>query len=326
MSEFQSRVLLNKELYAKVYLIRKAENLIIENYADNGMKTPMHMSMGEEAISVGVCQALGPQGIVVGYYRSHALFLAKTGNTDKFFGEMYGKVSGTAQGKAGSMHLSSPEDGFICASAVVASTISVAMGVAFANRARKNNATVASFFGDGATDSGAFWESLNFACLRHIPLLFVCEDNDLAVNIFSKERQGYNSITELVSKYNCVVLEADTTDAEEIHQLTLSAIELMKEKEQPCFLRLKCYRYLEHVGVREDFNLGYRSREDFLKWYERDPVLTQRKKLLELEVGEKEIADMEGLLDAKALHSIELAKSSDFPDKSELFKGVFHGE
>src|SRR3989338_6269515 len=108
------------------------------------MKTPMHMSMGQEAASAGVCQALGPQGIVVGYYRSHALFLAKTGNTDKFFGEMYGKVSGTAQGKAGSMHLSSPEDGFICASAVVASTISVGVGVAFVNKMRKGDGIVAS--------------------------------------------------------------------------------------------------------------------------------------------------------------------------------------
>lgn len=326
MSELQARILLNKELYTKVYLIRKAESLIIENYADNGMKTPMHMSMGEEATSAGVCQALGSHGVVVGYYRSHALFLAKTEDTDKFFGELYGKVSGTANGKAGSMHLSSPEHGFVCASAVVASTISVAMGVAFASKARKDNVVVASFFGDGAMDSGAFWESLNFACLRHIPLLFVCEDNDLAVNIYSKERQGFNSMTELVSKYNCVVLEADTTDPEEICLLTSKAIGRMKETGQPCFLRLKCYRYLEHVGVREDFNLGYRSRADFLKWYERDPVLVQRRKLLGLGIKEEEVVAMEKFLDAKALHSIELAKSSGFPDKSELFKGVFCGE
>src|SRR3989338_8550483 len=106
------------------------------------MKTPMHMSMGQEAASVGVCQALGPQGIIVGYYRSHALFLAKTRNTDKFFGEMYGKVSGTAQGKAGSMHLSSPEDGFMCASAIVAGTVSVGVGIAYANKIQKGDSVV----------------------------------------------------------------------------------------------------------------------------------------------------------------------------------------
>lgn len=326
MGEFQARVFLNKELYAKVYLIRKAESLIVENYLDNQMKTPMHMSMGEEANSVGVCQALGPQGIVIGYYRSHALFLAKTGNTDKFFGEMYGKVSGTAHGKAGSMHLSSPGDGFICASAIVASTISVAVGVAFASKVKKDNAIVATFFGDGAMDSGAFWESLNFACLKKIPLLFICEDNDLAINIFSNNRQGFNSMTGLVGQYNCCVLESDTTDVEEIYQLTLRAIELMKETGRPCFLRLKCYRYLEHVGVKEDFDLGYRSREDFLSWYERDPISVQRKKLLGLGVSEEEVVAMEKSLDAKALDSIELAKIDDFPDKNELFMEVFHGE
>lgn len=324
MDELQKRMLLNKNLYAKVYLIRRAETLIVENYPDNDMKTPMHMSMGEEATSAGVCQAIGQQGIVVGNYRSHALFLAKTEDTDKFFGEMYGKVSGVAQGKAGSMHLSSPENGFLCTSAIVASTISLGVGMAYANKLRQTDSVVAAFFGDGATDAGVFWESLNFACLKHIPVLFVCEDNGFAVNIGSEKRRGFHLITEIIGKYNCIVLEADTTDTEEIYLLTQKAIKLMQETSQPCFLQLKCYRYLEHVGINEDFNLGYRSKEDFLKWYERDPILLQRKKLLELGIAEDEISTMEKSLDAKVLRSIDLAKSSEYPDKSELFKGVFH--
>jgi len=325
MSEFQSRILLNKKLYCKVYLIRKAEKLIVENYKDNGMKTPMHMSMGEEATAVGVCEALG-ENPVVGYYRSHALFLAKTNDTDIFFSEMYGKVSGIARGKAGSMHLSSPEHGFICVSAVIATTIPIGVGVAFANKIKQNNKVVASFFGDGAMDAGVFWESLNFACLKKLPVLFVCEDNGFAVNISAKNRQGFNSMIDLVSRYNCVALEADTTDVEEIYRLTLQILKLMKEREQPGFLRLKCYRYLEHVGINEDFNLGYRSRDDFLPWLERDPILVQRQKLLSLGVSEEEIVNLENDLDEQVLRSVELAKATDFPDKNELFRGVFYGK
>lgn len=326
MNDSQKRTALNKNLYAQMYLIRKAEMLIVENYKDNGMKTPMHMSMGQEAAAVGVCEALGPRGQVVGTYRSHALYLAKTGDTDRFFGEMYGKVSGVANGKAGSMHLLSPEHGLLCVSAVVAQTISVGVGIAFANKMKQEDRTVAAFFGDGAMDAGVSWESINFACLKRLPILFVCEDNDLAVNVFAKDRQGFNSLTKIVSQYNCIALEADTTDVEEIYNLTLKVLGLMKEKNQPGFLMLKCYRYLEHVGVNEDFHLGYRSRSEFVDWYRRDPISIQRQKLSSLGISESEVAELEKELDARALRGIESAKAADFPDNSELYKGVFYGE
>ena len=326
MTDLQIRQYLNRDLYTKIYLIRKAEKLIVENYSDNGMQTPMHMSMGQEATVVGVCEALGPESQIVGTYRSHALYITKTNNTEGFFGEMYGKVIGIARGKAGSMHLSSPEHNLICVSAVVASTISVATGIAFANKVKQDDRVVAAFFGDGAMDAGVSFESLNFACLKKLPVLFVCEDNDLAVNIFARERQGYDSVDNLVSGYNCIVLSANTTDVEEIYLLAQKAIRLMKEKNQPCFLHLKCYRYLEHVGTKEDFNLGYRSKEEFLEWYKRDPILVQRQKLLGLGVHEKEIVNIEKALDKKAMEGIKLAQVADFPDKSELFRGVFNGE
>lgn len=326
MTDLQCRKVLNRELYQKIYLIKKAEMLIVENYKDNGMKTPMHMSMGQEATAVGVCEALGPRGQVVGTYRSHALYLAKTGDTDRFFGEMYGKVSGVADGKSGSMHLSSPEHGLLCVSAVVAQTIPVGVGIAFANKMKQEDRVVASFFGDGAMDAGVSWESINFACLKELPVLFVCEDNSLAVNVFAKDRQGFNSLTKIVSQYNCVALEADTTDVEEIYNLTLEMLGLMKEKNQPGFLKLKCYRYLEHVGVNEDFNLGYRSRTEFVDWYKRDSVSIQRQKLLSLGVSENEVVELEKELDAKALKGIESAKVADFPDSDELYKGVFYGK
>ena len=250
---------LSVELYRKLYTIRRAEEWIIENYSKDDMKTPMHMSLGQEAIASAVCHALGPEGQVFGSYRSHAGFLAKTGDVDRFFGELYGKVAGTAQGKSGSMHLAAPEQGYVLSSAIVASSIPVAVGAAFANKRKENGQVSCAFFGDGALDEGVFWESLNVACVMELPVLLVCEDNDLAANTPKNLRQGYRRITDVIRTFNCRVFEDDTTDVEQIHGLAREAIQSIKRTGIPSFLHLQCYRYLEHVGVYE----GLRRRLPF---------------------------------------------------------------
>lgn len=315
---------LNLELYEKLYLIRKAETEIRKHYFEDEMKTPMHMSMGGEAISVGVCQALKAEDQVFGTYRSHALYLAKTGETDKFFAEMYGRATGGAKGKAGSMHLSAPEKGLLGVSAIVASNIPVAVGAAFANKRKGNGKLVAVFFGDGAIDEGDFWESLNIACLMKLPILFVCEDNGLAMHTSRLARHGYESIANIVSKFNCYVFEKATTDAEIIYELTRKAIRLIKTKNMPCFLHLKYYRYLEHVGVNEDFDANYRPREEFEKWYKKDPIKLQRRKLLESGIKEAALIKIEKKIDVQIKDSIKLAKKAPFAEKSEIYKDVFY--
>ena len=315
---------LNLELYRKLYLIRKAEAEISKYYPEDEMKTPMHMSMGGEAISVGVCQALKKQDQVFGTYRSHALYLAKSMETDKFFAEMYGRATGGAKGKAGSMHLSFPEIGFMGASAIVASNIPLAVGAAFANKFKKNSRMTVVFFGDGAADEGNFWESLNVICLMRLPILFVCEDNDLAMHTYKSERNGYKSLSAIVSKFDCHVFGSETTDAEEIFKLTKKAISLVKKTQRPAFLHLKYYRYLEHVGIYDDFNGGYRSRKDFEKWYKRDPVILQRKKLLKSGVGEKLISAIEQKIDKQVEKSVKLARKAPLAGKGELYANVFY--
>ncbi len=315
---------LNIGLYKKLYLIRRAEEAIIDNYNDDEMKTPMHMSMGEEAIVAGVCEALGRKSQVFGTYRSHALYLVNTLETDKFFAEMYGKATGGAKGKAGSMHLSSPETGFMGASAIVASNIPVAVGAAFANKFKKNNKMVAVFFGDGALDEGNFWESLNVACLMQLPILFICEDNEFAMHASISQRQGYESIAEIISKFNCHVFQAKTTDAEAIFKLAQKAIRLTKKTQRPSFLHLRYYRYLEHVGINEDFDAGYRSKKDFEMWYKRDPVILQRKKLLNSGIKEKNLLAIEKQIDAKVEKSVKSAQKAPLANKGEVYTDVFY--
>jgi acetoin:2,6-dichlorophenolindophenol oxidoreductase subunit alpha len=312
---------LNLALYRKLYLIRRAEDAIREHYTSDAMKTPMHMSTGGEAICAGVCHALRPQDQIIGTYRSHGIYLAKTGETDKFFAEMYGRESGMAKGKAGSMHLTAPEAGLICTSAIVGTTIPVALGAAFANREKQLDKTVAVFFGDGAIDEGVFWETLNSACGMRLPLIFVCEDNGFAVHVPKMQRHGYKSIADVVSRFECDVYGSESTDVEEIHNLAAKAIANAREKKRPAFLHLKYYRYLEHVGVNEDFNQGYRDRKEYETWRAKDPLELQRKKLLKF-MSEPEIRSVEAAIDAQVKESVKRAEQAPFPRPEELYEDV----
>ena len=164
------------KLYRGLFFARRCEEYIIKHYPEDEMRTPMHMSMGQEFIPVGICQGLEGRGDIFSSYRSHAPFLAQTMDSDRFFGEMYGRVNGTAEGKSGSMHLAAPECGHIMASGVVATTIPIAVGAAFANQRRQNGRTAVVFLGDGAVEAGVFLESVNVASLYRLPVFFVCED------------------------------------------------------------------------------------------------------------------------------------------------------
>jgi len=311
------------EIYKKLYLIRKAEELIIKHYKENEMKTPMHMSMGEEAIVVGVVAALQKRDQVFGTYRSHGLYLAKTDDTDKFFAELYGKVTGSARGRAGSMHLASPQKNMMLTSAVVGTTIPVAVGAALSNKFLKNKKIVASFFGDGAINEGVFWESLNFACIRNLPILFVCEDNNFAIHSPLSERVGFKSIRDVVSQFYCHFENSDSTDVFEIYKITSNMIKQMKKSGRPGFLHLKYYRYLEHVGVDEDFHFGYRSKKEFLKWKRIDPVSIARKYLMGARVKESDIISLEKSVDRILALSINKAQKASYPRDMELFNNIY---
>src|SRR5262249_9952178 len=158
--------------YRALYLIRRVEEEIARVYPTDKIKSPVHLAIGQEAVSVGVCEALRPGDVVSGTYRSHALYLAKGCDLPRMLAELYGKVTGCARGKGGSMHLIDPAAGVLGTSAVVGTTVPIAVGYAYAQKVKGRGALTASVFGDGAVEEGAFHESLNFAALRRLPVLF----------------------------------------------------------------------------------------------------------------------------------------------------------
>jgi TPP-dependent pyruvate/acetoin dehydrogenase alpha subunit len=305
---------LSLDLYETLFLIRRVEQYIVKRYSENEMKCPMHMSMGQEAISVGVCYALQPSDQVFASYRNHAAFLARTKDTDRFFAEIYGRITGTAQGKSGSMHLLAIDKGFMGSSGIVGSCIPLAVGAAFANKYKQNNQIACTFFGDGALDEGVFWESLNVAGVMKLPVLFVVEDNGLAVDTPTCQRQAFKDLTSITRKFDCNSWYKDTTNVEVIYAMADRAVDTIIKTEKPSLLHFKCDRFLEHVGIHIQPGIPVGD----------DCVVQQREELLRLDFSESDIVAIEKRIDAQILESIAKARKAPLPDgDEELYRGVF---
>src|SRR5437588_4173959 len=207
---------MHERLYRSLYRIRRVEEEIARVYPTDRIKSPVHLSIGQEAVSVGVCEALRPCDVVFGTYRGHALYLARGGDLRQMIAELYGRATGCTKGKGGSMHLIAPESGVMGTSAVVGTTIANAVGHAYALRYRREESVVASFFGDGATEEGVFAESLNFAVLKRLPVLFVCENNQYAIHTHQGRRQGNPNICERAHAHG---MPAERIDGDDLPDL-----------------------------------------------------------------------------------------------------------
>jgi TPP-dependent pyruvate/acetoin dehydrogenase alpha subunit len=313
------------QLYKSLFMARRSEEYIVKHYPENLMRTPMHMSMGQEFVPVGVCAALEGKADVFASYRSHAAFLAQTHDTDRFFSELYGRTSGTGEGKGGSMHLAAPDEGHILSSGVVATQIPVAVGAAFANRQLRTGRTAVVFFGDGAADAGVFWESINAAGLFRLPVIFVCEDNGYAVDTPREARQMASSISEAVKLFGAATYEDDSGDVESVYSLAKHAAEKAHHERRPAFLNIKCCRYLEHVGIGTDWNWGYRDQAAVERdWISRDAVKMQRARLASHQVSESAIAAIEEEIDKAIATSVRRAAEAPIPAPDRLHAGVFY--
>jgi TPP-dependent pyruvate/acetoin dehydrogenase alpha subunit len=311
------------QLYKRLYLARACEDTIIKLYPEDEMRSPMHMSYGQEAIPAGVCQALKSEDPIYTTYRSHATYLAKTMECRKFFAELYGKTTGTARGKSGSMHLALPSKGHYGATAIVASNLPLAVGTAYAIKYRKQSLIACAFFGDGAMDEGSFWESVNIAALQQVPVMFICEDNGYAVHTPVSARQGFKDVTNILEGFEIDVYKLDNDDPLSIYQIALEASSVCRNTCRPAFLKVSCYRYLEHVGIAEDFSEGYRDKNEFNEWKSRDPIAVQRERILNDGLSVQEVESLERKIDLEIEEAVTAAKEAPEPSNNEIMKGVF---
>ena len=257
------------DLFDRITTIRISENLIEKFYHENEMKTPMHMSRGEELVVSAAVLILGKKSKYFGYYRSHALYLSLLNDVKSFFGEMYGKKIGENSGINGSMHLFNTKKNLMSVSAIVSSTIAPAVGCAYSSFMDNYKQIIVSFFGDGATEQGVFHEALNFSALKNLPILFICLNNKIAVDVKLEERQSYK-IKKLVESYDIKYYQINTFEIDEVAKIYIEAKNYILENKKPAFIEAYYHRHFQHVGLQSDFkeNINVFERQNYRSLYE----------------------------------------------------------
>ncbi len=270
------------QLLRSMERIRLVEEAIADRYPKQQMRCPVHLSIGQEAASAGVCAALRSEDQVMSGHRSHAHYLAKGGDLNAMIAEMHGRATGCCGGRGGSMHLIDRAAGFVGAVPIVGSTIPIATGLAFADKQRGIARVTVAFLGDAATEEGVFHESLNFAQLHQLPIVYACENNLYSVYSPMRVRQSdTRAIHQIAAGHGVATLHGDGNDALAVHALASEAAEHARSGSGPVFMELATYRWREHCGPGWDNHIGYRTEEEYLAWRELDPIARLQQALVE---------------------------------------------
>src|SRR5258708_4750095 len=312
-------------LYRSMLRIRRVEERIQALYPQGDMRCPTHFSVGQEAVAAGVCQNLRLEDYVISAHRSHAHYIGKGGNLRAMFAELYGKVDGCASGKGGSMHLIDLAVNFLGCVPIVGSTIPIGVGAAFGVMLQDRAALTVIFFGDAATETGVFHESVNFAAVHRLPVLFVCENNLYSVNTPLEARQpGNRTIAELVRGHGIRTSQHDGQLVETVDAVTADTIAHIRDQGGPALLEFMTYRWLEHCGPLGDLHLGYRAQEAFDSWVARCPIRLHRKLLEDDDlIDEAAHIAMDAEIAAEIDDAIAFAQKSSFPQRAELNRHIF---
>ena len=312
-------------LYRSMLRIRRVEERIQALYPQGDMRCPTHFSIGQEAVAAGVCRNLRREDYVISAHRSHAHYLGKGGDLRAMFAELYGKATGCASGKGGSMHLIDLTVGFLGCVPIVGSTIPIGVGAAFGAMLQDRSALTVIFFGDAAVETGVFHESVNFAAVHRLPVLFVCENNLYSVNTPLQPRQPANrTIADLVQGHGIRAEQHDGQVVETVDAVTADALAHIRDQGGPALLEFITYRWLEHCGPLEDVPLGLRPQEEFDAWAARCPIRLYRELLEDDEhLDEAAHAAIDAAISREIDDAVEFARQSPFPERAELDRHIF---
>ena len=313
------------DLYYSILRIRLVETEISKRYPENKIRCPTHLSIGQESIPISICKNLKKSDSVVSAHRSHAHYLAKGGNLKKMLSEIFGKVTGCARGRGGSMHLIDNNVNFNAAVPIVGSTIPIGVGIAWANKLNKNNKLVVIFFGDGATEEGVFLESLDFASLHNLKVLFVCENNNYSVySNLSKRQSKFRSITKIAKSVGISALKIKDHNILDIYRYSKNIYKNIIKTSRPFLLEINTFRYIEHCGPNNDDDLNYRNYNELNDWLKKDQILYLENRLFKKKILNKKIKNQYlRKINAEIYKSFEFAEKSKFPDKKELMKYIY---
>ncbi len=308
-------------LYRRMVLIRRCEEQLARSHQKGLIHGACHTYVGQEAIATGVCAHLSKDDVVFSTHRGHGHALAKGMPPRELMAELFGRATGCSQGRGGSMHLFSPEVGMMGTSGIVGPCILQAAGAGYSFKLLKNEQVGVAFFGDGASNNGAFHEGLNLAGIWKLPVLFVCENNQFATEVPFEYAAGNTDVAGRAVFYGMPGVQLDGNDMLAIHEAAGEAIRRAREGGGPTLLECKTYRTRPHAEGMGDY--GYRTREDVEEWKTRCPILRLRSHLLAEDTQEAELEAIDAEIQSVVDDAQRFAESSPWPDPATATKHVF---
>ena len=292
--------------------------------AENGfIPGALHLYVGEEAVATGVMAHLTDEDQITSTHRGHGHLIAKGGAFDRMFAELFGRVDGYCKGKGGSMHVSNLEIGMLGANGIVGGGPPIAMGAGFANKYKKNGNVAVTFFGDGASNEGAFHEAANMSALYKLPVLFVCENNGFGEYTPQRDHQAITDVADRAQGYGMPGVVVDGMDVMAVYEAAGAAVERARHGGGPTLLECKTYRFYDHVG-RRGMGRTYRTDEELAEWMKRDPIEMFEARLAEQGVLSAEAAkDVHDEIARDVEAAVEFAKASPMPDPDALLDDVY---
>lgn len=306
--------------------IRRIEEALADEYQKQEMRCPMHLSIGQEAIAVGVCEPLRVTDYVMSNHRGHAHYLAKGGSLNAMFAELYGKSTGCAGGRGGSMHLIDKHAGFMGSAPIVGGTIPITVGLAWSSRLQGEDRVTVAFLGDACFEEGVVHESMIFASLHRLPIIFACENNDFSVYTHLRDRQPSREIWRIAEAHSIPAVAGDGNDIGFVCSAATEAVRAVRAGDGPRFLEFSTYRWREHCGPNFDNELGYRERTDVETGEAGCPVLREQRRLVSNgTLSQNQVAELEKLIADEIRAAFEFAWSSEKPSTMTLMDHVWSG-
>ncbi|MBM4124381.1 MAG: thiamine pyrophosphate-dependent dehydrogenase E1 component subunit alpha [Nitrospira sp.] len=324
-SEFTAEFL--SDLYRQMVTIRFFEESLVAPILNSEIRTPCHLSCGQEAIAVGLCSGLSRDDYVFGSHRSHGHYLAKGGDLRAMMAEIYCKATGCSRGRGGSMHVIDQDVGMMGSAPIVAGTVSLAVGAALAAQIRQDGRVVVSFFGDGACGEGVLYESLNFAALKRLPVIFACENNLYSTHLPIRECRVSQPIYMTAASFGIESHQVDGNDLLQVLGAGRNAVEACRKGNGPVFLELMTYRLRGHVGPDDAIqgtHQDIRPQHEIEAWRKRDPITCFERYLLAGQlVDEHTMASIRADVAAGIGKARDYAMESPSPRREELLRYVF---
>ena len=283
----------------------------------------LHLYVGEEAVASGVCAALNDDDHITSTHRGHGHLVAKGGDFNRMMAELMGKSTGYCKGKGGSMHISDLDLGMLGANGIVGAGSPIAVGAAFANKYRGRGQVAVAFFGDGATNIGAFHEAANMACALHLPIVFACENNEYGEFTPRNKTMAITDIVDRAVGYGMPGVIVDGMDVVAVHEAATEAVARARRGEGPSLIESKTYRFYNHHGV-QNLGLKYRSDDEVAVWKERDPIFSFEERLIEAGTASaEEIEHIWAELRADIATAIQFAEDSPLPEPDQLMANIY---